>query len=85
MNDSIRGTSPARLAAAIAATLLACPLAHAQSGAYPTKPVRFLVANAAGGGLDVVARLTSPTVGNALGSSSSSTIARARPAASPPS
>ena len=34
---------------------------------WPTKPIRFIVANAAGGGLDVVARLTSPTVNNALG------------------
>jgi len=67
MNGPIRGTSRARFAAVVGAALFACPLAHAQSGAYPTKPVRFLVANAAGGGLDVVARLTSPTVSNALG------------------
>jgi tripartite-type tricarboxylate transporter receptor subunit TctC len=46
---------------------IVCSLAHAQSGTYPTKPIRFLVANAPGGGLDLVARLTTPTLGNALG------------------
>ena len=40
---------------------------HAQDGAYPTKPIRFIVANAPGGGLDVVARLVSPTLTAALG------------------
>jgi len=40
---------------------------HAQTTAWPTKQIRFIVANAAGGGLDVVARLTSPAVAGALG------------------
>jgi tripartite-type tricarboxylate transporter receptor subunit TctC len=38
----------------------------AQTTSWPTKPVRFIVANGAGGGLDVVARLTSPAVASAL-------------------
>jgi tripartite-type tricarboxylate transporter receptor subunit TctC len=53
--------------ATAAAVSIVCSLAHAQSGTYPTKPIRFLVANAPGGGLDLVARLTTPTLGNALG------------------
>lgn len=40
---------------------------NAQPSAYPTKPIRFLVANAPGGGLDIVARIISPTVSSALG------------------
>jgi len=47
--------------------LIVCSAAHAQSGAYPTKPIRLLVANAPGGGLDTVARLTNATLSNALG------------------
>lgn len=54
--------------AALAAIAFACSAsAHAQSGSYPTKPIRFIVANSPGGGLDVVARLTAPMVGAALG------------------
>jgi tripartite-type tricarboxylate transporter receptor subunit TctC len=53
---------------ALTAILLLCwTSAHAQSGNYPTKPIRFIVAAAPGGGLDVVARLTRPTVSAALG------------------
>ncbi|HUP94676.1 MAG TPA: tripartite tricarboxylate transporter substrate binding protein [Burkholderiales bacterium] len=39
---------------------------HAQP-AYPSKPIRFLIANAPGGGLDITARTTGPTVSAALG------------------
>lgn len=41
--------------------------AQAQTAGYPQKPIRFIVANSPGGGLDVVARLTGPTVSAALG------------------
>jgi tripartite-type tricarboxylate transporter receptor subunit TctC len=54
-------------AAMAAGLLVAWPAVQAQTAAWPTKPIRFIVANAAGGGLDVVARLTSPAVSNALG------------------
>src|SRR5918993_385239 len=51
-----------------AGTVLCSHAVQAQStGAYPTKPIRFLVANAAGGGLDVVARLVSPSMSTSLG------------------
>ncbi|MBI4204036.1 MAG: tripartite tricarboxylate transporter substrate binding protein [Betaproteobacteria bacterium] len=35
--------------------------------AYPTKPVRMIVASGAGGGLDFVARLVGPRLGESLG------------------
>lgn len=54
-------------AVAIALGVFACGAAYAQSGAYPTKPIRFIVANSPGGGLDTVARLVSPVVTAALG------------------
>jgi tripartite-type tricarboxylate transporter receptor subunit TctC len=66
MKRSTFFTDRAWAVAAVAATWAAAP-AYAQTGAWPTKPIRFLVANAAGGGLDIVARLTSPTIGNSLG------------------
>ena len=55
-----------KTAAVFAVGALTCGTALAQ-GAYPTKPIRFLVANAPGGGLDTVARLTSPTLAAAFG------------------
>jgi tripartite-type tricarboxylate transporter receptor subunit TctC len=48
------------LAAAAAACSLISSLAAAQSGAYPNRPIRFVVANSAGGGLDITARSVSP-------------------------
>lgn len=41
--------------------------AFSQAPSYPSRPIRFLVANAPGGGLDITARTIGPTVGNALG------------------
>lgn len=68
MNEkALRARAMERNAALTAILLLCCASAHAQSGSYPTKPIRFIVANAPGGGLDVVARLTGPTVSAALG------------------
>jgi tripartite-type tricarboxylate transporter receptor subunit TctC len=40
---------------------------HAQPAGYPSKPIRFLIANSPGGGLDVTARVTGPVVSSALG------------------
>ena len=51
---------------AIGATLH-CAATVAQPANYPTKPIRFIIANAAGGGLDVTARTVGPTVSHALG------------------
>ena len=52
----------------IAALALAAPHAAAQSAsAYPTKPVRLIVASGAGGGLDFVARQVAIPLSEALG------------------
>jgi tripartite-type tricarboxylate transporter receptor subunit TctC len=51
---------------ALAALLLPCSVACAQ-GNYPTKPIRFIAANSAGGGLDIVARAISPKLAAVLG------------------
>ena len=63
---SKRVRAASRLALAASLTLCWGPVC-AQSGAYPTKPIRFIVANAPGGGLDVVARLLNPALTSALG------------------
>jgi tripartite-type tricarboxylate transporter receptor subunit TctC len=56
------------LPCAVFATLsLVIASAQAQNTAYPTKPIRFVIANSAGGGLDITARLTGPVVSSALG------------------
>ena len=41
--------------------------AHAQTGKWPEKPVRMIVATTPGGGDDFVTRLISPTLGKLLG------------------
>src|SRR4051812_13021717 len=77
------------------AALALMPLAfsaHAQTAAYPTKPIRFVIANSAGGGLDITARVTGPVLisslgqqviydnrGGAAGSVAAETVAKAPP------
>jgi len=41
--------------------------AWAQAGSYPTRPIRFIAANAPGGGLDIVARTVGPRMAAELG------------------
>ena len=54
--------------AAIAVLLLVGPMPlHAQSAAYPTKPIRILIGSAPGGGLDQTARVISDRLSAALG------------------
>lgn len=60
-----RGLCRALLATAVAA-LCSAPAA-AQSPAYPTRPVKLIVAFGAGGSADVIARLLTAKVGEALG------------------
>ena len=56
------------LSSAVLVTLsLAAIPAHAQTAGYPNKSIRFVIANSAGGGLDITARLTGPVVSAALG------------------
>jgi tripartite-type tricarboxylate transporter receptor subunit TctC len=54
------------LAAAVALFSIA-QLASAQTGNWPTRPIRFIAANAPGGGLDIVARALSPKLSAAFG------------------
>ncbi len=57
-------------AVALAALHLAIPLrAYAQAGAYPDKPVRFVVPYPPGGGTDVIARIVQERFQAALGQS----------------
>jgi tripartite-type tricarboxylate transporter receptor subunit TctC len=46
---------------------LACVPAAAQTAAYPSKPVRFIVPSAAGGGTDIIARALSQKLSESLG------------------
>ncbi len=61
------------VAAAAAVMAAACAGAQGAAGAtaeaYPTKPVRMIVASGAGGGLDFVARMVGIPLGEALGQS----------------
>ncbi|OGA76088.1 MAG: hypothetical protein A3G81_23410 [Betaproteobacteria bacterium RIFCSPLOWO2_12_FULL_65_14] len=54
-----------KLLAAFAAALLVCADAAAQT--YPTKPIRWVVGFAAGGGNDILARVIAPRVAERLG------------------
>jgi len=64
MNGKV--TSVPALAAAVALFGIA-QLSWAQAGNWPTRPIRFIAANAPGGGLDIVARTLSPKLSAAFG------------------
>jgi tripartite-type tricarboxylate transporter receptor subunit TctC len=59
-------TSQLLAVAAIAPLGLVSP-AGAQTSAYPSKAIRFVVANSPGGGLDVTARAIAPKLNNVFG------------------
>jgi tripartite-type tricarboxylate transporter receptor subunit TctC len=64
----MQATAAAGLRAALAAAGIAVASgAAAQSGQYPTKPIRLIVSSGAGGGLDFVARMIATPLGEALG------------------
>jgi len=66
MNRKLRvGTA----AAVVAALSMAAPqaVAQAKDAAYPTRPIRMIVASGAGGGLDFVARLVAPKITESVG------------------
>jgi tripartite-type tricarboxylate transporter receptor subunit TctC len=50
-----------------AACLFAAGFTHAQSGAYPNRPIRMIVPFAPGGASDFVARIIGPKLGEILG------------------
>ena len=51
------------------ATVCVAPIAWAQAGAWPTKPITLVVTYPPGGGADAMARLLAPRMGEALGQS----------------
>ena len=55
------------IAALIAACLLCCPAVARAQDAYPTKPIRMIVAFAVGGATDIAARLVAPKMTEILG------------------
>ena len=58
---------PCSAAAAVMVMLASLAQAGAQAGEYPARPIRFVVANSPGGGLDITARTVSPRLISALG------------------
>ena len=73
MNGSDAGSATPRVGVALAAAVaggLACTLAAASAAAqpaWPSKPIRMIVAFVPGGGTDIVARLLAPRFSDALG------------------
>ena len=78
--------------ATLAVLSFAAGSAHAQTAAYPNKPIRMVIANSAGGGLDITGRLTGPVLvsgmgqqviydnrGGAAGSVAAETVSKAPP------
>jgi len=58
---------PVSALAAAVALFCTAQLSWAQGGNWPTRPIRFIAANAPGGGLDIVARTLSPKLSAAFG------------------
>ncbi len=72
MMNSMVNNSARRLLMAVAATAVAlagsvAAAADARTGAYPTRPVRFIVAQSAGGNADFVARMVAGELAKQLG------------------
>jgi tripartite-type tricarboxylate transporter receptor subunit TctC len=73
MNGSDAGSATPRVGVSLAAAVaggLACTLAAAPAAAqpaWPSKPIRMIVAFVPGGGTDIVARLLAPRFSDALG------------------
>ena len=59
--------TPVLIVVAASALCGTATLACAQSDSYPTRPIRFIAANAPGGGLDITARAITPKLTAVLG------------------
>jgi tripartite-type tricarboxylate transporter receptor subunit TctC len=64
MRQSMRWRAQLRIAGTLAALALSCIAARA--GDYPSHPLRLLVPGAAGGGMDVMARLVAASISKTL-------------------
>jgi tripartite-type tricarboxylate transporter receptor subunit TctC len=64
LSEQARSQTAAWIAAGVASILMLCTAAAA--GDYPSYPIRLLVPGAAGGGMDVVARLVANTMSESL-------------------
>lgn len=64
MNEPARTQTAAWIAASAASILMLCTAAAASD--YPNHPIRLLVPGAAGGGMDVMARLVANTISESL-------------------
>jgi tripartite-type tricarboxylate transporter receptor subunit TctC len=67
MNVQFTRQSSAAGRALVAATIAFTACVEAQAQPYPNRPIRFVIANAPGGGLDITARVTGPVISGALG------------------
>jgi tripartite-type tricarboxylate transporter receptor subunit TctC len=67
MRDCLKLSSMVVLSTAAIALLACSSPACAQADRYPNRPIRFVVANSPGGGLDITARTVSPRLNSALG------------------
>ncbi|HEX2829432.1 MAG TPA: tripartite tricarboxylate transporter substrate binding protein [Burkholderiales bacterium] len=92
MKEFVARRTTVSIALSAAFAFLPAAASAQNAPAYPTKPIRFVIANSAGGGLDVTARVTGPTLiksmgqqviydnrGGAAGSVAAETVAKAPP------
>lgn len=66
MTPSVRSSGIAAIVAALALSTMAASVQAAESS-YPNRPIRWVVATAAGGGVDATARIVAPRLSESMG------------------